>query len=382
MKRLVYFFIFLLFFSMSCKLFNPATSSTSNPTTVPAENLPAAENTPNTPTETLPTPENSPNTPSTAESSSTAGTGVLLFGIGMHIEPQGETHQGYKSGKGNYAEKPFFMRGVKDIQAVADIVAAHEGHLTIQAQSPFTDAVLANNSTILSDLASAGNEIALHFHEDAHLGKNSSSVDAETWCAVMKEEIELIRQASGVKQINYWSGGNIYPEISQAASCAGLSINSDWKDPKTQTTDPSILGIYPWRPTGGTNGKDFSQFTTHNPTGAIVFLPEGLYDRNDFASMRRSDNAGGDQEYFDYLKQALLESLATAEAGKVAVFHFTIHPGEFRGNAEHPFEVIDQFLTDVVDPLVKEGKIQWATYSQMASAYKEWEQNHPGQDMR
>ena len=311
-----------------------------------------------------------------------AGSAVLLFGIGMHIEPQGTTHQGIAGGKGDYAEPAYFKRGVEDIQAVAAIAAAHGGRMTIQAQSPFTDVALANKSSVLKDLAAAGNEIALHFHEDAHLGKNSETVSVERWCSVMKEEIDLIRKASGVSTISYWSGGNLYPRLLEAAACAGLTVNSDWKNPQTQTTDAALVGVHPWRPAGGTDGTDFSKFAAHNPKGKVVFLPEGQFDRNNFASMRRSEDAGGDQAYFDYLKQALLDSLAAAEAGQVNVFHFTVHPGEFRGSPSHPFQVIDQFLKDVVDPLVKQGKVQWATFSEMSAAYTSWEQAHPGQDMR
>ena len=317
-----------------------------------------------------------------AEKSTAGSGGVLLFGIGMHIEPQGATHQGMRGSKGNYGDPAYFQRGVEEIQAVARIIAEHGGRMTVQAQSPFTDAVLVNHSTILTDLASAGHEIGLHFHEDAHLGKNSSALGADRWCKVMKEEIALIQEASGVLHINYWSGGNLYPHMLEAAECAGLSVNSDWKNPRTQTTDPVLIGTHPWRPSGGTDGTDFSQFAAHDPEGRVIFLPEGLFDRNNFASMRRSAETGGDEAYFEYLQKSLLASVSAAESGQVNVFHFTLHPGEFHGNPDHPYAVIDQFLKEVVDPLVAEGKVQWATFSEMADAYMAWELNHPGQDMR
>lgn len=85
--------------------------------------------------------------------------------------------------------------------------------------------------------------------------------------------------------------------------------------------------------------------------------------------MRRSDDAGGDEAYFEYLKESLYASLSAAQAGKVNVFHFTVHPGEFLGDPQDPFGVIERFLTEVVDPLVASGQVQWATYSQMADAY-------------
>lgn len=310
-----------------------------------------------------------------------SGPAVLLFTIGMHIEPLGTTHQGFPSGRGgNYAaaDGQFFQKHVQDIQTVTDMIEAHGGRMTVQAQSPFTDAAIAGGNTILGDLAARGHEIALHFHEDAHLGRNSETLSPAQWCAVMQEEIALITQSSGVTDIRYWSGGNLYPQIFEAAACAGLDVNSDWKNPKIQETDLSLVGVNPWRPAGGTDGTDFSLLAAHDPAGAVVFLPEGQYDTTDFASMRRSNDAGGDAAYFDFLAESLRNSVAAARADRVNVFHFTVHPGEFRGDPQHPFAVIEKFLTEVVDPLVASGQVRWATFSEMADAFAAWEAANPG----
>jgi hypothetical protein len=311
-----------------------------------------------------------------------AGEAVLLFGIGMHIEPLGETAQGYKSGKGDYRRQDFFEKHVDDILNVTQIVESHGGQMTIQAQSPFTSVAIESGNTILADLATRGHELALHFHEDAHLGKSDETLPAQTWCDVMKQEISFITQASGVTDIRFWSGGNLYPALFEAATCAGLDVNSDWKNPKTQTTDLSLAGLHPWRPAGGTDSSDFTLLARHDPAGAVVFLPEGQYDKSNFASMRRSDEAGGDAAYFEYLKQSLYASLAAAKPGKVNVFHFTVHPGEFRGDPANPFAVIEKFLAEVVDPLVASGQVQWATFSEMADAFAAWEAVHPGAESR
>jgi len=315
-------------------------------------------------------------------------TGVLLFGIGMHIEPRGATPSPIVGGssagppsvnKGDYNDPAFFQRHVEDINTVAAIVEKHQGRMTVQAQTPFTKVAVASGNPVLSDLAADGHEIALHFHEDSHLGRNSSALPAETWCAVMKEEIDYIRQAAGsTVDVRYWSGGNLYPGLIEAASCAGLDVNSDWKNPNEQTTASDLIGINAWRPAGGSSGNDVSLFATHDPDGPVVYLPQGSYSRNDYGGSAKT--MGGDQAYFDFLKASLMQSLAEAEAdpSRVSVFHFTVHPAEFRGDPAHPFEVIERFLTDVVDPLVASGRIQWATFSEMADSYEAWEQGNPG----
>lgn len=306
--------------------------------------------------------------------------GVLLFTIGMHIEPFGETAQGYGAGtRGDYRNAAFFQRHVEDMQTLTRIVEKHGGRMTIQAQSPFTAVALESGNPILSELAARGHEIALHFHEDAHLGESSSALSVDQWCEAMTEEIQLIEQASGVATIRYWSGGNLYPYTYQAATCAGLSVNSDWKNPATQTTELALVGVNPWRPAGGTDGTDLTLFVQHDANGAVIFLPEGQYDQSDFASMRDSVD---DAAYFEYLATQLRASVESARRDKINVFHFTVHPGEFRGSAQQPFAIVDQFLTDVTDPLIASGQVQWATFSQMADAFAAWEEEHPGVDPR
>lgn len=307
---------------------------------------------------------------------------VLFFGIGMHIEPLGRTAQGYGGGGAEYRHGPLFERHVQDILDVAQIVEAHGGRMTIQAQSPFTQVAIERGNAILRDLEARGHEIALHFHEDAHLGRTPEGLPARTWCAVMQEEISYIQKAGVQKTIRYWSGGNLYNGILEAASCAGLDVMSDWKNPRTQRTDLSLLGVNPWRPAGGPSETDLSKFATHDPNGKIVFLPEGAYDPEKFARKREIIAQGGDQAWFDVLREALERSLASARADRVNLFHFTVHPGEFRGDPTRPFGVIEDFLTNTVDPLVQAGKIRWATFSQMADEFIAWEKAHPGVDPR
>lgn len=330
------------------------------------------------------TPGGSLNTPATTTSSSSGAAPTtsapaaqpLLFGIGMHIEPLGPTAQATspsaalgERNKPDYNTRADFERGVNDINAVARIVESHNGKLTVQSQSPFSISAVSFKSTVLSDLEDRGHEVGLHFHEEAHLGKHGSTLSIGQWCHVFKQEIGFIK-AAGVDDVGYWSGGNLYPGLLDAAECAGLSVNSDWKNPSTQTTNLDLVGTVPWRPAGGSNGADTSVFSQHDPNRSIVFLPEGNYDREDFASMRRSETTGGDEAYFDYLAESLMRSLESAESGNVNVFHFTVHPGEFRGSPTEAFAVIDRFLTEVVDLLVAQGRIKWATFSEMAEAYE------------
>lgn len=314
---------------------------------------------------------------------------VVLFSIGMHVEPFGARVSRLVPGahatpgaRGlTYGDPAFFERHLESIRTFVGMVEEHGGRMTVQAQSPFSNVLATRRESLFADLEARGHEVGLHFHEDAHLGRDSEALPGAVWCAVMKEEVGFLRSA-GATDVRYWSGGNLYPGLLPAAACAGLSVNSDWKNPHTQTTPLELTGLSPWRPAGGTDGTDVSAFATHDPDGAVVFLPEGLYSREDFASMRRSE-PGGEEVYFDFLAEELRRSVAAARADRVNVFHFTVHPGEFRGApTEEPFAVVERWLSTVLDPLVASGRVKWATFGGMADAFAAWERENPGVDPR
>jgi hypothetical protein len=330
-------------------------------------------------------------------------TPVLLIGIGMHIEPFGSSVSSLAGGPGavepsagrpdsgpaaatprpqpDYNNPVYFERSVADIETVVGIVEEHGGLMTVQAQSPFTTTAVAMGDTILADLQARGHEIALHFHEDAHLGANCEDLPVGTWAAVMAEEIGYL-EAGGAGGVRYWSGGNLYPGVLEAAHLAGLDVMSDYKNPHEQSTDPLVLGVNPWRPAGGPLAGNLSAFAQHDPEGEVVYLPDGAYDPDEFGHKKEITAESGEQGYFDYLEQSLDRSLAMVEAGKVGVFHITLHPGELRGSPADPYAGLKRFLTEVVDPLVAAGKVEWATFSQMADVYRQWEAEHPAIDAR
>jgi len=326
---------------------------------------------------------------SASPSSDSSDEAVLLFSIGMHIEPMGEQiseialsagatpKAGQDSRKPDYHNRAYFERHAENLRTLAAILEQHGGVMTVQAQSPFTTVAAQLGNTILSDLKDQGHEIALHFHEDAHLREDAEQLPVAIWSAVMTEEIDFIRTCGVEGPIRYWSGENLYPNILDAASGADLDIYSDWKNPNTQSTHPEFIGVNPWRPLGGTDGFDVTRFVQHDPSGPIIFLPPGEIDPMAFSHKRQITAQEGDEGWFDVLEESLLASVGAASPDRVNAYHFTMHPGEFVGDPRDPLAIIDQFLTGVVDPLVAAGKLQWATFSQIADAFIEWEKTHP-----
>ena len=85
-------------------------------------------------------------------------------------------------------------------------------------------------------------------------------------------------------------------------------------------------------------------------------------------------------EAFDYVTVALRNSLDAVTEGQVNAFYGTLHPGDFfgPGSDEDKLQVWDQWLTAVVDTLVADGRIQWATMSDIADAFIAWEESCGG----
>ena len=195
----------------------------------------------------------------------------------------------------------------------------------------------------------------------------------------MKEEIALLKKA-GATKVNYWSGGNLYPGLLKAASSAGLSVMSDYKNRNTQQSDKLLNTVNPWRPQAGPKEGDMAGFAKHDSGAPIVYLPDGMFPDTSASANIRAKKQGGSSAYFDYLTKALVLSLQNAKSDKVNVFHITVHPGEFHGSpkTDKPFEVIDKWLTQIVSPLVQQGKVKWATFSEMAKTYQSWEAKNPG----
>jgi len=322
----------------------------------------------------------------------------LLFCVGLHIEPLGARMSslafeadllaspglpwlagGQLSNPGqDYNDPQFFLLHLGYITSLINIIENHSGKLTIQAQTPFTRLAATLNIPLFAGAAVQGHEIALHFHEESHLGNDCNTLPQSIWVAVMREEIDWIRAAGG-RDIRYWSGGNLYPHILEAAAGVGLEVMSDYKNPKTQKSDPRLLAVNPWRPAGGPTADNLDDFVRHDPSGKIIYLPDGVFAGDDF----RERKAEGEAAYFAYMTDGLDRSLRAARRDRVNVFHLTVHPGEFRGaNRQEPFAVVDRWLSEVVDPLVRDGRVRWATFSEMADAFRAWERSHPGTDPR
>lgn len=219
-----------------------------------------------------------------------------------------------------------------------------------------------------SHLSIRGHEIALHFHEDFHI-PNANRRPIEDWVDSFQKEMDVIEGLSG-KPVLTWSGGNLYPNAFAAAAQAGLKVDINYKNPKTQEIDQRFMILTPWRPAGA---KSIEERTTHDPNGSITYIPSGVYPAH--CQSAEVFPRPYKHEAFDFVTIALRNSVDAVSEGKVNTFIATLHPGDFKEPEDdaQEFAVWEEWLTRIVDPLVKSGRLVWATVGEMAGAFKHWE---------
>lgn len=291
--------------------------------------------------------------------------GVLLFEIGIHVEPFGLSD----NDPADYADEDYFRRHAAYLRSLAAVAEKHGGRLTIQVQSPFID-YAPQYDNVIGELYERGHEIGFHFHEDAHLGRNAANLSVKRWATVVAAQIDQI-EALGVERVRQWSGGNLYAHMLEVAEATGLDVKSDWKDPATQSIDPLLRKTTPWRPAGSPDGTDVTLFAQHDPGGAMVFLPPGISDPFGSVSDQVYAAAQPSEALQDYWSDGLAGSLSSAAQNPTLThtFHITLHPGELQQHRLGGDTTLDSWLSREIDPLFIAGRVRWGTYSQIADAY-------------
>lgn len=282
----------------------------------------------------------------------------LLFGLVVHIEP----NEGYLN-------EHRYQVDAQRLRRLAEIIAAHGGRMTVQTQQPFLGMADQLGDPIHQDLAALGNEIALHLHEDVYVGSNSDHSPIADYVTAMSELKDQIEKVTDIPTAT-WSGGNTYVHMWEAAALAGFKTNTNYKNRYTQTSASGFAVVNPWRPAGAANEEER---IAHDPNGLIVYIPSGVYPVH-CGKLEAVPRPYG-YEAFDYVTYALRASLQSATPGMVNTFYTTFHPGDFLEvtDDEEDFASWEAWLTQIVDPLVSDGRLSWATIAEMAAAFEAWE---------
>jgi hypothetical protein len=280
----------------------------------------------------------------------------------------------------------------------------HGGFLTIQTEEDWPSAALAFAPDTLAQLvADYGVAYSTHTHgpacidPDGRLRSNQDCSDCRTcpgWREIETDTDpytpqyvdalrDLISRVSETDVSDH--NGNFGYENANALAAVGVSTWSAFKDHNTQSTFDQLF-TNPWRPTACDAIESPTRFQTHDPSTRIVFIPGWGQAITRYP-----------ERIHDRLAGMLSQVLRFADPDRVNTFYIVTHVDHYGGDGD-PYIDVDpvtgevtfhdaflrdlahweETLTELVDPLVAEGYLQWTSLSEIGELFAEWEANRGG----
>jgi hypothetical protein len=272
-----------------------------------------------------------------------------------------------------------FPAGTVNIRRFQNLISEYGGVVSFQVTQRWAELEREYNTGTLRWLVSQGSEIALHIHEDyllpRYLGlpyqgpQDIEALVADQPVSVLVEALQNLKDEvedlSGV-EVTGFSGAPFIENSLEVAAQAGLHIKFGYKDPETRTIDPRLTVLNPWRPAGSAN---LEQLTSYDKNGDSIFVPSGAMPAHcqNVGTIPTPFNYAG----LDYLTFLLKESLKHVDPDKINVFSVNFHPWDFTGDTD--FQLWQEWLSQVLQPLLESGRVQWGTFGEVAELYVQWE---------
>lgn len=330
-----------------------------------------------------------------------AGTGRLVGGIEVPPEPTAPVHISFLIHIEDPAlitrQEAYFQQKTAVFRELARIFYRHGGFLTIQPEEDWVRAAESGfHPGLLAQLAADFDVVySTHTHGPAcrdDRGRLRSSADCNVhreWDRnIVDDDIleyvgnlrNLISATSG-QTVSDHNGNFTFRAASRFAEIP-MQTWSAYKNFNTQRTYDWLI-INPWRPGEGNANDNILHFVTHDPTTNIVYIPgwsQALTRHPDRALSRTS--------------RILSQVIRFADPDRVNTFYFVLHVDHFYSRANDPsylaydtetgeisygaeFEqqirAWEAVLTELVDPLVREGYLEWTSLPEMGALYRQWE---------
>lgn len=298
-----------------------------------------------------------------------------------------------------------FWRETTRMRELARVLHNHGGFLTIQ---PEEDWVIGSEIWAPGLLAEMAQDLGVVYSTHTHgphctdpEGRLRSSAecrshqDDEGWdftpndyedpwvTEYVRALHDLIEDASGATVSDH-NGNWEYDDISSLSQIPMLTWSA-YKNRYTQQTYDMLINN-PWRPSECNAALDVYRFLTHDPGTPIVYIPgwgQNIARYNERLQTR--------------IAPLLSQFIANADPERVNTCYVVTHVGSFHpadpddedtylvfdettGEVVHSDQFLtdlaywDTMLTEVIDPLVEEGYLVWASLPEMGQAYLEWEE--------
>ncbi|MFZ5482003.1 MAG: hypothetical protein ACOZNI_34905 [Myxococcota bacterium] len=248
------------------------------------------------------------------------------------------------------------------IEGLSATLAAHGARLGFQPHATFVRGAAIWDATWVDARTQEGTGWSVHIHGEDD-GDDLEVAVREGRDAFRGVDVEVGDVNGGFRTAD-WA---LLREV-------GYQSLSAYKDPDTQA-GLALAYAQPWRPPDGAGTENPDAFATHDAAGPLVYLPG--------APVREVDHA----RVPDFSSRVLSQALAHTRTGFVNTWYFVLHVDDFGpsdedgrdayladGSLEGDLAEWDRALADVIDPLVSDGLVEYATPTQMARAWLDWEE--------
>lgn len=287
-----------------------------------------------------------------AETPDVQAAAPVLLGFLIHIEETGALK----------TDEVSWQRRAAVVQALSQVLAAHGAALTLQPGESFIAGEEIWSPGWFADREAEGMTWSAHVHNEAD---GEEALEKSVRTGIQNYESAGI----AVKDLN--GGWNL--AIWRTLAKAGLESLTAFKNPETQL-DLARPHVQPWRPADGTGAADEDVFSTHDPDGPLIYLPG--------SGIRDADHA----RFSEFTRRHLSQVRAHARAGYVNTWYFMEHVDGFGPDAsldefdeyladglDADLAHIDAGLTNVIDPLVAAGEVEYSNPDAMRRDWQEWE---------
>lgn len=287
-----------------------------------------------------------------ADDPDVVGAGPLLVGFLMHIEDSGTLS----------ADVVNWTRRAAVVEAVSKTLQAHGAVLTLQPGESFVEGAFNFDPDWVAARTAEGMAWSVHVHNEAD-GVEELERSVRNSVQNYKDVGVDVDDVNGGFQLGIWSD----------LAGAGLHSLSGFKNPETQL-DLARPHVQPWRPADGTSASDEEAFGVHDPDGPLVFLPG--------SGIREEDNA----RFAEFARRHLAQVRGHTRSDEVNTWYFMQHVDGYgpdpltdafddyiADGLDDDMALLDAALTDVIDPLVASGEVEYSDPERMREAFRNWE---------
>lgn len=293
--------------------------------------------------------------------------------------------------------RAYFEQKTAVFRELSRICHEHGGFLTIQPEHAWPQAAEAGfHPGLLTELArDYGTVYSTHTHgpkcrDDAGVLRSSGDCrDKPEWDHNLGDDDvveyvaalrDLLESASGTTVADH-NGNWDFTKSSRFSEVPMLTMSA-YKNFNNQRTYDRLI-INPWRPGQVNANANIEAFMTHDPNTKVIYIPGWGQ-----ALTRHHGRAQ------DRLRPMLSQVIHHADPDRVNTFYALTHVDHFHADDYSPdyiaydeatgqvtyspeflqdLQYWDDLLTELIDPLVAEGYLQWTSLPEMGELYVEWE---------